>query len=471
MYLVRNALVATATIAWVMLQSAAARDIFPPATPSELQTASYQEQQSTVADSNQEQQSAAPDSDQEQPSAAPESDQEQPSAAANPPPAKLVLPEEPPLKSLSVPANYETPPETAPVIAPPTDPGRAPAEEIPWRSYDTRPFNRPGFPPRSVPAAPIYAEPLSLPPPCPPSCPVPPCLGYEARHDCGVIAYVDWINWRFRDPGMEFADVRSRGPLVGVPTVTDAEYLGVAASNGIRTGLGYRFHSGWEITWNYTNYHAAGQASDFTTAGHEVLTPGAPDANFAVNSAAATTDFNYNVHDFEIGRWFAVCQAMDLRVFGGFRLATTESNLSVTFTDMAATPGNNGAPAAQCQMDAYGIRLGNEYRWNVGGTHLSLFGRAAGSVLAGNFRTSITTIDATGATGTFTKTSADMHAVPVLEASAGVAWEYRDWEASIGYEMAAWFNQSPNSGLFSAGQNSYGDILLDGVFTRLAYKY
>ena len=84
---------------------------------------------------------------------------------------------------------------------------------------------------------------------------------------------------------------------------------------------------------------------------------------------------------------------------------------------------------------------------------------------------SITTSDLAGDDDVLIKVRRDIHVVPVLEASAGIAWEFSCWELSAGYELAAWFNQSPNSGIFYGNPNSYGDILLDGLFARIAYKY
>ncbi|MCY2987757.1 MAG: Lpg1974 family pore-forming outer membrane protein [Planctomycetota bacterium] len=295
--------------------------------------------------------------------------------------------------------------------------------------------------------------------------------GFACHREPGIIAYVDWINWKLRDPGMEFANSWAGDTIDDVPTSMDTQYVGVPRNSGIRVGLGYRFCSEWEIMWNYTYFHAAGEASAISVPGIQVVTPGSTDENFAVAAAFAASSFNINVHDFEIGRWVNLCDRIDLRLFGGFRWARTESDFNVSYSDVGGVSGNNAIAGAKSQMDAYGIRLGGEYRWKLGDTHLSFFGRGAGSVLAGDFLTSITTSDLAGDDDVVIKVRRDVHVVPVLEAAAGVAWEYSCWELSIGYELAAWFNQSPNCGIFYGNPNSYGDILLDGLLTRVSYKY
>lgn len=236
-------------------------------------------------------------------------------------------------------------------------------------------------------------------------------------------------------------------------------------------GVGYRFPSRWDVTWNYTYFHTAGQAADASTPGRQVLIPGPADANFPVGSASATSSFNYNVHDFEIGRWVSLSDAIDVRFFGSFRWAKIESDFDVSYSAVGGMLCNNGIAGTKSEMDAYGIRLGTEYRWWLGATHLSLIGRAAGSVLAGDFRTELTTSDFAGDDDVFIKERRDMQAVPVLDVAAGMAWQRDCWEVSAGYELAAWFNQSATPGLFYGDPNSYGTILLDGLFARVGYKY
>lgn len=159
-----------------------------------------------------------------------------------------------------------------------------------------------------------------------------------------------------------------------------------------------------------------------------------------------------------------------MRLFGGFRWARTRTNFDLAYTNLGGT-GDDAIAQSHSEMDAYGLRLGTEYRWRLGDTNFSILGSAAGSVLAGNFRTETIASNLAGLDEIFGRVRREMHAVPVLEASLGIGWQYRNWELVTGYELATWMNESAANTAFCGRSGMSSDILLDGLFARVSYRY
>lgn len=82
-----------------------------------------------------------------------------------------------------------------------------------------------------------------------------PC---ECVSSSGVVAYAEWLNWQAHRGGMDFASFVD--PIWLTPaTLETADY---DRDNGLRVGLGYRFDSLWDVSWNYTYFQtsAAGRS-------------------------------------------------------------------------------------------------------------------------------------------------------------------------------------------------------------------
>jgi len=296
----------------------------------------------------------------------------------------------------------------------------------------------------------------------------------------GFIAHVDWLYWNYRSPSLTYADTQMihGGGQLGI--IEDR--MSTPQNSGIRAGLGYRFNSDWDVTWNYTYFSASssGSATAPPTVGLDsgsLAPPGtalAYPAGVGYSSVTAAASLSYNVHDLDIGRWLTWDDGLQMRVFGGFRWAMTNENIEEDFVPSFAFPGTSGLPfdayGNHSTMNAFGVRIGSECRWRLSGTNLSLFGRGAGSVLLGDFQNNETVFDNNN--DMVTVSHEDVHAVTVLEAAAGIAWETNNWEFSGGYELAAWLNQaSIQDAVVFNPSNSYGTMLLDGFFFRAAYKY
>jgi hypothetical protein len=285
--------------------------------------------------------------------------------------------------------------------------------------------------------------------------------GVEAPCDCppssGVMASAEWLNWQAHRGGMDFASFVD--PIWLTPAARES--LDYDRDNGLRLGLGYRFASGWDVSWNYTYFQtsAAGSVDQAANPGL-VLIATRSYFDLAVDSVAAWADLDYGVHDIEAGRRFVWDNNAEVRLFGGFRWATIDQSESHRYTYQDLGGPVTGTIDGRSELDAYGIRLGAQTQWTTR-WGLGLFGRLAGSVLVGSF--GVQQQEGDDENGTILNFTDEYYqAVPVVDAAAGAAWTHEAWQVAGGYEMTTWFNMA------EIERASY-DLVLDGFFLRLAY--
>jgi hypothetical protein len=207
--------------------------------------------------------------------------------------------------------------------------------------------------------------------------------------------------------------------------------------SGVRAGGGYRLPGdGWEIGAYYTYFHSNASQSATAPAGGVLFTtlthPGSVE-----EAATATADsgLNYQLLDVEVGRTFPIGESCSVRLFGGGRFAWINQSLNAVYNGIDA---NIAVVSSPIDFDGAGLRLGGEGRWNVG-WGFSLFARGSGSLLVGDFRTSLVETNDNGATTNVNVTDNFEKMVPVLEVGIGIGWQYRNFQASAAYEMANWF--------------------------------
>ncbi|MCL4204409.1 MAG: hypothetical protein KJ000_18140 [Pirellulaceae bacterium] len=285
-----------------------------------------------------------------------------------------------------------------------------------------------------------------------------PAFGQERAGSSGVVASAELIHWKARSSALDYAAFVD--PIWLSPG--RIESLDFDWQTGVRGRLGYRFDSAWDVGWSFTYYdtEAAGSV-DWLDEPDLALVATRSVLDITVDAVAATASLNYQVHDLEIGRNLCLRDDTDLRLFGGFRWAQIDQAAATQY-EYSDFLGDTfaGELTSRSELEAYGIRIGAEGWWNLP-RGFSLFGRAAGSVLAGRFKLAQQEIDdVEGTVVDFTGTIDQ--AVPVLETAAGAAWTYGNWQVAGGYELASWFN-------LAAGPDASHDLLLDGFFVRVSY--
>jgi hypothetical protein len=297
------------------------------------------------------------------------------------------------------------------------------------------------------------------------------------EHGHGITGHADLLYWQAHRDGLEVAEFQKTN-YTGGAYQSGSDSLELPRETGLRAGLGYRFASGWEAGWNYTSYFASAESeiNQADIGPTEVLHPAssifAPPSN--VTAVQGMGNLRFNAHDVEVSRWLPIDQSLDLRLFGGFRWAMIDQDFQnhyqYIYTGGQFPTTIDNQIENPLSMNGHGIRLGLESQWLMFGG-VKLFGRGAGSVLAGNFHERIleTSPFNNGLPGPAIlneNSSSFTRAVPVLEAALGASMECGPWEVSGGYELNTWFNLGGRS-----TTNGSGDIVLDGLFFRVAYAH
>ena len=280
------------------------------------------------------------------------------------------------------------------------------------------------------------------------------------------VAKVDYLNWSINRQGLDFA-VATDGTAqaVGNGSVRNLDF---GQASGVRVGVGYLFASGWDLTGNYTYFRNSTSASAQEPAGGNLwATRSHPNFNQEAETAAASGSFDYDVFDLEAGYGYRFNESVAIRPFGGLRWANIDQNLNVRYDGRDFT---NGVVDNNLTMDGFGFRVGMDGYWHLG-HGWSLFGRGAGSVMYGKFRSRLLETDMNGADTIVNVRDNYSQAVPVLETSMGAAWQYEGFQFAAGYELNNWFDlgnrsmfpDNAHEGAYAPASNS---ILLNGYFFR-----
>jgi hypothetical protein len=216
------------------------------------------------------------------------------------------------------------------------------------------------------------------------------------------------------------------------------EALDWKTRSGLRLGAGYQLPGeSWDAGLFYTYLHSNDNRALVAPPGGTLYaTLARPNLIEQVSSASGATSLDYDVLDVEIGRRLSVGDAFWVRLSGGGRLAWIDQSVNVLYDGLDA---DRARVRSLISFDGAGLRLGGEGHWTVG-AGLSLFGRAHGSLLVGDFRSRLHETDNGGATLISNVSDKFRQLVPVTELGVGIAWQGRHLRVSLGYELVNWFN-------------------------------
>ena len=341
--------------------------------------------------------------------------------------------------------------------------------------------------PSPLPNAPVpvtapQAAPIAVTPPpaapisvtAPPPEPTPPCkvnaIEPEAHQAFSFFVDGDYLYVRPRSRNMDYAlvDPFSDGRVAGNFQSLDWNWQSAFV---VRAGA--QLDQGLEIIFSYSYLHDASQggvmAPDSGTLFATMTHPGTVDQ---VNSAFANTSFNYNLFDFELARTFKLADCFALWVFGGSRSARIDQNFNVLYDGNTA---NKDFVASQVRFNGTGARLGGEAIWHPG-DGWGLYGRAAASLVLGDFKTQLSEVNNAGATVLVDVTDRFQKVVPVLDLGFGITHQYRGWRITAGYEYTNWFGLADlpdfvddfHQGKFT---RRVSDVSIDGLVVRVEYRY
>ena len=330
-------------------------------------------------------------------------------------------------------------------------------------------------PPAEDKTLPVKPDPAPAVPalsPRPPEGGCPP-LALDCHCDAAPGGFFVDGEYLYLKPRRDAFDFAVLSPTSNIATGT-VESLSWRWESGLRAGGGYRLGQGWEVDATYTYLHSnANQSLSRPTAqGTIFATLTHPGLIEQADTALGTSGFKYNVIDGEFARRFEVGDSSEVRVFGGGRFAWIDQSLDAFYDGGDARSAHVSSPI---DFQGAGIRAGGEACWKMP-WGFSVFARGSGSLLVGDFHTSLLETNNGGATTNVNVSRGFEKMVPVAELAAGLTWQYRNLRMSGGYELTNWFGlvDSPDfvddvhQGKLS---RRGGDLSLEGFAFRVMMNF
>jgi hypothetical protein len=286
---------------------------------------------------------------------------------------------------------------------------------------------------------------------------------------------VDALYWKVRRRGL---DVAIENPTATTTTIDGPiRSIGLNWDTGARASFRYTGPRGWDVTSTYTFFETDNREMFNAPAGTNLqATRTSSTALSLFETAAVQADFDYEVFDIEMGRWYSPTCDLSIRPFFGARGGEITQELRISYDRVSPTTAQV-LVAQQTRVDFYGLRCGSEFHWHVRDC-VSLFGRGAASVLVGDYSAFHgETQNPLIAGNNFAVTDDYTQLLPVLETALGVEMRRGSLTFQAGYDAAIWFNAServsftPNvtTSNFSQLTNVSNHLGLDGAFARVIY--
>jgi len=330
--------------------------------------------------------------------------------------------------------------------------------------------------------------------------------------DIGLYIFADALYWHADVTNAEWAFV-SNSATATSPAAGANQELAFKWNWGFRVGLGYSMdHDQWDTDLYYTWFVKNAASGSTSQTSFTVPAGGAASsqnsdytaATSAVRSGTATTKLNFQVLDWELGRWFYVSNSISLRPHVGIKgawIKLTEgetfaaSASPVTYTVNNSTKSWEVGPSAGINSNWY-FGCGNTMPVGRGEVKdrpmWSIFGDVSGALMYGHFSNSHSETGATAAgavSGGFSASGLNRNLmVPVLSGILGLAWDYcfscdkMHIGIRAGYELQYWFRQNQRFSNFNTGDpgqslaaprytRTTGDLALQGLTIDVRFDF
>lgn len=282
-------------------------------------------------------------------------------------------------------------------------------------------------------------------------------------NDAGVYFFVDALYWHADVDNSDYAFVDTNFPdtnISGHNKQYDFKW-----NWGFRVGLGFDLdHDQWDTDFYYTWFVNKTKESNFNVGGGDatVLTANFPNQG-TITSGSSHAKLNYNVLDWELGRWFYVSNSISLRPHAGLKAAWIKLEEHETFkssTNFASYEVENEnkswaiGPSAGINSNWY-FGTGNTMDMREGHRgevrnrpHWSIFGDAAAALMYSHFSNHHKEHSSPAGFGFNPNGLNRNRMVPVLSGILGLAYDTcfdcdkMHFGIRIGYELQYWFRQS-----------------------------
>jgi hypothetical protein len=342
-------------------------------------------------------------------------------------------------------------------------------------------------------ASPVRAQRVLPPPsgvPAPPSAPplplidggVPPPPGEHPPDEhpeeaergwlSGVFFLGDYLLLHPRRNALDYAVVSPDPNLTPGGSIQSLDWH---TNSGFRVGAGYQLPDAWQLGVTYTYLHSHDDRTVSAPPGGEAfatLTRGG--GVDEVQTAAGSTNLDFNVIDLLAARPIDVGPTLNVRIYGGGRFAWIDQKLTAVYNG-GFSGAVNDVVSSPVFFRGAGITGGAQAFWRCY-HNFGLYGHFTGSLLSGQFRNFLTEANNNGVTPIVNVREQYYQVVPVMELGLGVAWQGEHVRLGVGYELQNWFDMV-NSPTFPSPSNiglplrRFSDLSLEGLAVQLAVLF
>lgn len=277
----------------------------------------------------------------------------------------------------------------------------------------------------------------------------------------GFFARGDFLYWRADEEALEYGYLIEADLTEGGGSTSRQMSPKIKWDPGFRVAVGYRFAKKdyWELTATWTHFRTEQSEKKSTSTKNFEESPirlviptwGASLLGSVANRSSVKWNLNYSIYDLDLGRNYFVSKAVAVEPFVGLRGAVIDQHYQAHYTTISSSFIE--IPVSfRGRNDFWGIgaHVGTSLQWYCTKS-FSLIGRAAGSLLYGDFQikqVSTTITDPNGMTILTRTKDNETTASTNLEAMLGIQWEMffsenkRRLSLALGYEWNQWFSQN-----------------------------
>ncbi len=304
-------------------------------------------------------------------------------------------------------------------------------------------------------------------------------------------AYGEFLYIRARNNEITYG-VPTVGSLVGVTNPLQLGPAGVVDADyepAFRAGVARRLDECSTLGVAYTHFESE-SISEMHVLDPQVLFPLVLHSSVLATDpvwrdAFARQDVDFRLADVEY-RWsFASDSRYDVALLLGARYAHLEQAASIAFFAAGGTGIGDETLFSDVKFDGGGVRIGLEGERRAASCGLLVYGKAAASFVAGDFRADLLQARGVGVDQAVPVTQASWEAgrvISMLELELGAGWTGLDGRLRLsgGYVISGWFNTVRNSDWIRAAQtadfaslNDGSDkvITFDGIVARAELRF
>ncbi len=291
-----------------------------------------------------------------------------------------------------------------------------------------------------------------------------PRAGFQAPRGHFIVT-AEWIYWRTRQEGMEFATTKK----------VDFDF-----QSGFRVGLGVHLpHDRWDVYVNYTRFNPEDSDSDHGSLYPLYLFQGAGIQGRVVSKAHAKWEIEFQNLDVEIGRSFYVAETLVFRPFIGLKGAWIDQDAHIRYEGGYIPAGQTFRTRFENDFKGAGPLIGVDSNWLLG-YGFSFFGDFAAALVIGHFDIDQDQFQLDDAK--VVDFNSDFNLVsPTVQMIAGLAWD-RNFNSdrchvglSAGFEAQFWWDQNQTEQFtdkdFPIYVREKGDLAFYGLTMRARFDF